>query len=60
MNTGAVIKTMNKSGININVQVPSQLDQLTEMNRIRDTELSDPIDAIPAITCKNNNTLFTA
>lgn len=43
---------MGKSGLNINVEVPSQLDSSSEMNRIKDTELKDPIDVIPSITCK--------
>lgn len=50
MNTGTVIKTMTKSGLNINCEVPSQLDK-SPSHKI-DTELKDPIDSIPAITCK--------
>ncbi len=43
---------MNNSGLNINVEVPNQLDPNNEINKIKDTELKDPIDAIPSITCK--------
>lgn len=58
MNSGTVMtqSSATKSGLQISVDVPSRLDQPTGggFNRFnqRDTELSDPIDAIPALTCK--------
>jgi Bardet-Biedl syndrome 9 protein len=51
MNTGSVITTVNRSGLVITVDVPKQLDQITPLNRNKDTELKDPLDAIPSITC---------
>lgn len=37
---------------NLSVEVPTKLDTLTEKNRNRDTELKDPLDTIPSLTCK--------
>ena len=51
MNTGAVITTTNKGGLTISVEVPKQLDQITPLNRNKDTELKDPLDSIPSVTC---------
>ena len=52
MNTGTVITNSNVTGLILNVEIPSKLDQLNSMNRNRETELRDPLDAIPSITCK--------
>ena len=52
MNTGAVMTTVNKTGLVLTMDVPSRLDQTTALTRVKDSELSDPLDAIPSITCK--------
>ena len=49
---GTVLKSMNQSGLNISVEVPNQLDEINESNRNKSTELSDPLDVIPSVTCK--------
>ena len=52
MNTGSVITSnVSKTGLIMTVDVPKTLDQTNPMNR-KDTELKDPLDAIPSITCK--------
>jgi Bardet-Biedl syndrome 9 protein len=52
MNTGAVLGNIANSGLVMSVDVPNKLDAITPMTRLKDTELKDPIDAIPSITCK--------
>lgn len=52
MNTGTVITNSNLSGLIMNVEVPTKLDQLNPLNRNKETELRDPLDSIPSITCK--------
>ena len=51
MNTGAIVTNVSKGGLTLSVVVPKILDKLTPINRNRDTELKDPLDAIPSITC---------
>lgn len=52
MNTGTVVTNTAKSGLVLNIEVPNKLDQTNSFNRVKDTELKDPLDAIPSITCK--------
>ena len=49
---GTVVKSIAKTGLNISVEVPTQLDPITMQNRNKDTELKDFIDSIPSLTCK--------
>ena len=49
MNTGMVLTSSNKSGLMMNIDVPNKLDPLSKN---LDTELTDPIDPIPSISCK--------
>lgn len=53
VNTGALFKAIggasNANCLNVSVQVPSRLD---DRPMSRDTELRDPLDAIPSITVK--------
>lgn len=49
MNTGTVVTNSNMSGLILNFEIPTKLDQ---SNKNRDTELRDPLDSIPSITCK--------
>ena len=52
MNTGSVVSTLSKTGLQIQVDVPKNLDPVSTLNRNKDSELKDPLDAIPSITCK--------
>jgi hypothetical protein len=52
MNTGMVIKQTahTKPGLNITVSLPANVD--TTSSAARDTQLTDPLDSIPSLTCK--------
>lgn len=57
VNTGSIFKSVggaNASPLQLSVNVPSKLDERSPMNMaaVRDTELRDPLDAIPSITVK--------
>ena len=53
LNAGAVMTQASaKSGLQITVDVPQRLDSPGGFSSQRETELKDPIDAIPSITCK--------
>jgi Bardet-Biedl syndrome 9 protein len=56
MSTGSIINNTSigssRSGLQLSVDVPSKLDAQNSFNRVKETELSDPIDAIPSLTCK--------
>jgi Bardet-Biedl syndrome 9 protein len=52
MNTGTVVTNKNMTGLILNVEIPNRLDQNNSGRTSRDTELKDPLDSIPSITCK--------
>ncbi|CAF0771550.1 unnamed protein product [Brachionus calyciflorus] len=52
MNTGAVITKSTKTGLILNIEVPNKLDSISSNRSNLETELRDPIDSIPSITCK--------
>jgi Bardet-Biedl syndrome 9 protein len=44
--------SVGKSGLQLAIEVPQRLDPPHGFNRQKESELSDPIDVIPSITCK--------
>lgn len=52
VNTGTVVTNTNMTGLILNVDVPTRLDQQSPINKNKETELRDPLDSIPSITCK--------
>ena len=46
MNTGTVVTNSNMSGLILNFEIPTKLDQ---SNKNRDTVLRDPLDSIPSL-----------
>jgi Bardet-Biedl syndrome 9 protein len=54
INSGSVMAQggANKSGLQMSIEVPQRLDPTHGFNRQKETELSDPIDVIPSVTCK--------
>ena len=56
MSTGAILTPGSKQGksagsLLIDVDVPKQLDAIGKASISRDTELQDPLDAMPTLTC---------
>ena len=56
MNTGTVLDSVKRTGLKVEVQVPTQLDASTASHCRQasqtNAELSEPLDALPSLTCK--------